>query len=308
MSDVIVLGAGISGLTCAVRLLERGARVTVVTADEPAATVSRLAAAVWYPTHTDADPRVLGWARRTYDELMRQAADGVPGCAPRPTRMLLRHPAPTPWWSPAVPSFAVHPGEWRFTVPSVEMEWYLQWLVEQVLARGGGLVRRRVDSLAELAGSAQTLVNASGLAARTLAGDPLVHPARGQIVGVANPGLVTSIRDEDHPEGATYIHPRSRDVVLGGTFQPDDWNTGVDPPTSAAILRRCAGLVPELAGARVLWQAAGLRPARHGGPRVELDPAPLPDGTRVIHNYGHGGAGVTLSWGCEVAALAAVSG
>jgi D-amino-acid oxidase len=125
-----------------------------------------------------------------------------------------------------------------------------------------------------------------------------VFPIRGQIVGVANPGLVTSVRDEEHPDGITYIHPRSRDVVLGGTFQPGDWNETADPATTRAILRRCAEVVPELAGARPLWAAAGLRPARHGGPRVEPDPSPLPRGTRLIHSYGHGGAGVTLAWGC----------
>ncbi|WP_432836026.1 FAD-dependent oxidoreductase [Dactylosporangium sp. CA-092794] len=306
MDDVIVLGAGVIGLTSAVRLLESGARVRVLTADDPTRTVSRLAAAVWYPTHTDADPRVLAWAKRTYDELMTQADDGVPGTARRPTRMLLRAPAGTPWWSSAVPGFAAHPGEWRFTVPSVEMEVYLQWLAERVQHLGGTLARGRVDRLADLAGQAGTLVNATGLAARALADDPAVFPARGQIVIVANPGLVTSIRDEDHPDGMTYIHPRSRDVVLGGTFQPGDWNETPDPATTEAILRRCADLVPELAGARPLRQAAGLRPARHGGPRVEPAAEPLPRGTRLIHNYGHGGAGVTLSWGCadEVVRLA----
>lgn len=81
-ANVTVVGAGISGLTCAVLLQEHGHAVTVVTADEPAGTVSRLAAAVWYPTRTAADPRVLSWARRTYDELTAQAAAGVPGWSP----------------------------------------------------------------------------------------------------------------------------------------------------------------------------------------------------------------------------------
>jgi D-amino-acid oxidase len=298
MDDVIVLGAGVIGLTCAVRLLEDGARVRVVTADEPAGTVSRLAAAVWYPTRTDADPRLLAWARETYDELMAQAAGGVPGVVPRPTRMILRAPAGAPWWSPAVPDFAAHPGEWRFTVPSVEMPVYLPWLADRVRNLGGAITRGRVVALAELGGQAGTLVNATGLAARVLAGDAAVFPARGQVVGVANPGLTTSVRDEEHPEGMTYVHPRSRDVVLGGTFQPGEWSETPDPATTEAILRRCAELVPELASARPRWEAAGLRPARHGGPRVEADPTPLPHGTRVVHAYGHGGAGVTLSWGC----------
>jgi D-amino-acid oxidase len=74
MADVVVVGAGIVGLTCAVRLQEAGAEVILVTADEPERTVSSIAAAVWYPTHTLGEPRVLDWARRTFDELATQAA------------------------------------------------------------------------------------------------------------------------------------------------------------------------------------------------------------------------------------------
>ena len=57
-------------------------------------------------------------------------------------------------------------------------------------------------------------------------------------------------------------------------------------------------LVPELADATVIDHVAGLRPARDGGPRVAEQPNGLRTGQRLIHNYGHGGAGVTMSWGC----------
>lgn len=40
----------------------------------------------------------------------------------------------------------------------------------------------------------------------------------------------------------------------------------------------------------------GVRPHRMGGVRLELDANPL-NGKRVVHNYGHGGGGITLSWG-----------
>jgi|HigsolmetaAR206D_1030411.scaffolds.fasta_scaffold00205_13 D-amino-acid oxidase len=312
MDDVLVVGAGVVGLTCAVRLAEAGARVGVVTADEPAHTVSRVAAAVWYPTRTDPDPRVLDWARRTFDELAVQAERGVPGVVMRPTRMLLRTAVPdAPWWSAAVPDFRAVPpppgyaGQWRFTVPSVEMGPYLDWLLERLAGLGVPVRRQRIRSLREVAGLAPVVVNATGLAARTLADDPAVYPARGRIVLVANPGLVTSVRDEGHPAGPTYVHPRSRDVVLGGTFEPNETATTPDEAVARAIVSRCVALVPELADAPVLGQLTGLRPARHGGPRVAVDPSG-PDGVRLIHNYGHGGAGVTLAWGCadEVVALA----
>lgn len=49
----------------------------------------------------------------------------------------------------------------------------------------------------------------------------------------------------------------------------------------------------------------GLRPYRPGGYRVAPDR--LPDGRPLVHNYGHGGSGVTISWGtAEDAATLAI--
>ncbi|MEV4760355.1 FAD-dependent oxidoreductase [Micromonospora sp. NPDC049559] len=318
MYDVVVIGAGVIGLSSAARLVEAGARVVVLTADDPAETVSRVAAAVWYPTRTEGNPRVLDWAARTFEEFAAQAGRGVPGVVMRPTRMLLRTPATgTPWWAAAVPDFR-HTGselpgvagEWRFTVPAVEMTPYLDWLLGRLTAGGAVLRRQRVTALTEVAGLAPVVVNATGLGAGALVGDPAVHPVRGRIVLVTNPGLETSVRDETNPGGSTYIHPRSRDVVLGGTFEPYRDDIAPDPEVGRAILRRCTALVPELAEVRVIRQLAGLRPARAGGPRVDEDDAGLPGGGRLIHNYGHGGAGMTLAWGCadEVARIAAQPG
>jgi D-amino-acid oxidase len=316
MNDVVVVGAGVVGLTCAVRLQEAGARVTLVTADESARTVSAIAAAVWYPSHMLDDPRVFDWARRTFDELAAQAADNVPGVVMRPTRMLLRAPSPpSPWWSKAVSDFravraadvpAPFTGEWQFTAPAVEMKPYLDWLIRRITGGGGVLLRRRLDWLADVAHLAPVVVNATGVAAGGLTDDPNVYPARGQVVLVSNPGLHTSVRDEDNPAGLTYIHPRSRDVVLGGTFEPGASDCTPNASIGQEILARCAALIPELGGARVIDQLVGLRPARHGGVRLESDPAGLPGEVRLIHNYGHGGAGVTLAWGCadEVVTLA----
>lgn len=58
----------------------------------------------------------------------------------------------------------------------------------------------------------------------------------------------------------------------------------------------------------ILQITTGLRPFRPAGYRVELDL--LPDGRPVVHNYGHGGSGVTISWGTaeDAAGLAAATG
>lgn len=304
MTEVVVVGGGIIGLTTAVRLLEAGHQVRVLSADPPERTVSSVAAAVWYPTHFDADDRVLLWGQETLTELAQQAAAGVPGVTLRESRMLLRGETATPWWAVGVPEFRLEPapderftGEWRFTVPAVQTRSYLYWLIEVVEALGGTVERRRLGSLAEAGKLAPVVVNATGLAARELVPDPAVHPIRGRILVLSNPGITVSYRDSDDPEGGIYVHPRSRDVVAGGTFEPGQEDVSPDATVADSILRRCTAMVPELAGARVLREAAGLRPGRYGGPRLEED-APLPGGSRLIHCYGHGGAGITLSWGC----------
>jgi D-amino-acid oxidase len=77
-----------------------------------------------------------------------------------------------------------------------------------------------------------------------------------------------------------------------------------DPVTAEAIVRRCAAVRPEIAGARVIEHRVGLRPTR---PAVRLERERAADGRLLVHNYGHGGAGVTVAWGCarEAAELAA---
>ena len=56
--------------------------------------------------------------------------------------------------------------------------------------------------------------------------------------------------------------------------------------------------------ARVITERVGLRPCR---PEVRLEAETLPGGRVLWHNYGHGGAGVTLSWGCARELTAALT-
>ena len=101
------------------------------------------------------------------------------------------------------------------------------------------------------------VVNAAGTAAGVLVGDETVFPVRGQIVRVTNPGLRLSVRDEEHPGGRAYVHPRSEDCTLGGTLEVGSWDTEPDPGQTAAILDRCIDIAPQLAMSRVLQSVVG---------------------------------------------------
>jgi len=122
-----------------------------------------------------------------------------------------------------------------------------------------------------------------------------MQPIRGQVVRVRNPGLERFILDEDDPKGVTYIIPRSHDCILGGTADEGEWDLEPDPETASGILDRCTRLEPRLADAEILEHRVGLRPGR---PTIRLELENDPDRVTRIHNYGHGGSGITLSWGC----------
>ncbi|GMF43851.1 unnamed protein product [Phytophthora fragariaefolia] len=102
-------------------------------------------------------------------------------------------------------------------------------------------------------------------------------------------------RDGHH----TYIIPRPHgDVVLGGTVQPHNWSTNNDTNDVEGVWERCCQLWPEVRNSKIIGPAAGLRPGRTGGVRLETDLRPTKLGAIVIHNYAHGGSGHTLHWGC----------
>ena len=153
--------------------------------------------------------------------------------------------------------------------------------------------------------AAPVIVNCTGIGARELTPDPALYPVRGQVVVAANPGLTEFFVGEGADDEVSYIFPHGATVVLGGTHEPGAESLRPDPATAERILASCAAVDPRLAGAPVLGHRVGLRPVR---PRVRLESAALPGGRLLVHNYGHGGAGVTLSWGCARAVLAEVTG
>jgi D-amino-acid oxidase len=159
-----------------------------------------------------------------------------------------------------------------------------------------------VTSLASV--TAPVVVNCTGIGARSLVPDPSVVPVRGQVVVVENPGIGEFYLDHgDHGADYVYLFPHGDVVVLGGTAYEGASDLAPRPEVSQRILRDCAAVFPSLRGARVVAERVGLRPVR---PEVRLEAEELPGGRVLWHNYGHGGAGVTLSWGCAAELTSAV--
>nr|MCH9683860.1 FAD-binding oxidoreductase [Deltaproteobacteria bacterium] len=230
------------------------------------------------------------------------------GVRMHPALDLYRTPAPRPWWADAVPGLSRLPASRRpdgfvdgfsFEAPVIDTRAYLPYLQRRFLAAGGRIVERTVIHLDQPLEHAPLVFCCAGLGSKGLASDPSVYPIRGQLVHVDDPGLDHIVLDEHGSDGLAYVVPRGDDCVLGGTAEPHDDDMSLRPADSDGIVERCARLEPRLAHAKRQAEVVGLRPGRD---EIRLEAESHPGGW-VVHDYGHCGAGVTLSWGCAEEAV-----
>ncbi|MEV5128471.1 FAD-dependent oxidoreductase [Streptomyces decoyicus] len=318
--DMCVVGGGVIGLTSAVALAEDGHRVRVLSRDAAGDTTSAVAGGLCWPYRIRPYDLAVQWSVRSFHVLaalarrpeetgarmvtgtMAEATAGGRGARHEPGDGADDDLAA---WYDAVPGLRRAGAEelpagsaagWRARTPLVDMPAHLRYLEQRLAAAGGTVERREVTSLAEAGRAADVVVNCSGLGARELVPDPDVHPVQGQVVIVENPGIEEwYVSAGAGAAETTYVLPQPYGVVLGGTARENAWSREPDPAVAEAIVARGARRFPELAGARVLAHKVGLRPAR---PAVRLEVERLAGGTPCVHNYGHGGAGVTVAWGC----------
>ena len=328
--NVAIIGAGVSGLTCGVMLAEHGYRTAIFAKDIGQQTTSSVAAAVWFPYHVEPAERVIPLALQTYQVLLDLARFPETGVSVIESQQFLRTgEIEIPDWAiplgaSVIPSgvenlaareAATWTGRERakslesfrsgfsLRTPLTDTTIYLDYLAARFLKAAGEIrANVRFEKLEDVDGKFDLVINCAGIGARELLQDFDLEPHRGQVAIVPKiEGLSCAVVCDDAP--LMYAIPRTNDCVFGGTNELSD-NLAADPATTSRIVTDCSRVL-NIDKPRVLAERVGLRPFRKSG--VRLERGKLRDGRTVIHNYGHGGAGFTLSWGCarEVLELAA---
>ncbi|HMF45588.1 MAG TPA: FAD-dependent oxidoreductase [Candidatus Udaeobacter sp.] len=312
---VAIIGAGVSGLTCGVLLAEHGYHTAIFAKDIGQQTTSSVAAAVWFPYHVEPAERVIPLALETYQVLLDIARFPESGVSIIESRQFLRTgEIQIPDW--AIPLGAqslssVATGLWpvrdrtprggysfksgfSLGTPLTDTTIYLDYLAGRFRKAAGEIhANVRFEKLEDVDRKFDFVINCAGIGARELVQDADLEPHRGQVAIVPRiEGLSAAIVCDDEP--LMYAIPRTNDCVFGGTNELGD-NLAADPATTSRIVTECSRVL-NIDKPRVVAERVGLRPFRRSGVCLERDQ--LRDGRTVIHNYGHGGAGFTLSWGC----------
>src|SRR6266403_620518 len=301
---VAIVGAGVSGLACGVLFAERGCRTAIFAEETAQGTTSAAAAAVWFPYDAEPADAVIAWALETYRLLVNLARERGTGVSIIELRQFSRTDEiqKIPQWAIPFGARQINRDEvlpaftsgFTLNVPLMDTTIYLDYLAKRFLAAGGEINGNvRFEKLEDVSPAFDLVINCAGIGARELVQDIDLEPHRGQVAIVPKiDNLSCAIVCDDPP--LMYAIPRARDCVFGGTNEISD-NLDVDAAATPRIIDECSRAL-KIENPLALAERVGLRPFRKSGVRLERDR--LRDGRTVIHNYGHGGSGFTLSWGC----------
>ncbi|XP_070491989.1 D-amino-acid oxidase [Chironomus tepperi] len=323
MKKIYVIGAGINGMSAAVQLAEhfqnKNVQVTVMADKLTPFTLSDLVAGLWSPYlmgNTDPD-KIIQWSKGThkfFHELWINGLAGESGVTMSPVIGLsVEDPRSCPSWkdipfgfreltADEVEKYSNEHGRnylsgYQFVSFCCQPKKMLPYLTKRFLKAGGKFEQRKIVNLEDVT-EADLIINCTGLGGKFL-GDDQLHPIRGQVTRVKAPWMNGVIIDNS--DDGNYIIPNDDSVVLGGTHQVDDYNLNVSLPDHDFINAGCQRMVKSLVNAEMVINGVGLRPGRNS---VRLETEYRGSGkTPIIHNVGHGGSGVTLSWGCGTEVL-----
>jgi glycine/D-amino acid oxidase-like deaminating enzyme len=250
---VAVLGAGVIGLTTARLVQEAGFPVTIYAQSMHPETTSNIAGGQWLPSsYYEANAVTPEW--RTQNEAavdysyrrfqilvgddygVRWVTHFFEASAPLAGASLTPPGSPTKpglkWLGPGEHPF---PNDWvrQYQVMFIEPQRFLPRLMRDIQIGGGRIFGKSFASSAEVAALPESLVfNCTGLGARALFGDKDLHPVRGQLV------VLLPQPEVNFAWGGRsgYMFPRSDGIILGGTYDENEWSTVPDPATTDRLI------------------------------------------------------------------------
>ncbi|XP_049530539.1 D-amino-acid oxidase-like [Anopheles darlingi] len=289
-------------------------------------TTSNIAAGLWGPylLGQNAEKLCRTWAQATHDYFHSLWIGGQAdqcGICLVPVLEVSGHHEPTPWWHDIVFGFQrLSPESLQqltnehkpikdyatgftystFTCePTKLMNFYHHVLMMQTNVSFHKKKLSTMKCVDNLDTDENTLIiNCFGLGAKTFSDDPDLTPIRGQVRKIETPGIFHSFSND-----YCYIIPNTDSITLGGTKQYST-DTRVCPLDRNSIRKNCEMVVPSLQHATLVKDVVGLRPLRSTGVRLQMESFHGFSGRKtILHNYGHGGAGISLAWGCAGAVV-----
>ncbi|CAJ2500536.1 Uu.00g033890.m01.CDS01 [Anthostomella pinea] len=334
MPHIVVIGAGVIGLSSALRILSEGHAVTIIARDFPSsfetidATAQINFTSPWGGAHNRLVPPSDPAAAREHRMALKTFA--------HMRALHARHPEAGITFMKGVEYIEAPDATYRaLTAERARAElgmegfrllaedelpegvtwgceydtWcvnpmvYCTFMLRRFAFHGGKILKRDVRDPAEvfgmrdLAAPVDALINASGNGF----GDPNVFITRGQTCLVSNTCPATVTRQ--NADGSwTFCVPRNFEggTIIGGTKEPDNWDPNPSLEVRERLLSSFAATYPQILDSQggkytVMKDIVGRRPTRRGGLRLETE---ITAGKNcIIHAYGLGGRGYELSWG-----------
>lgn len=256
VGEAAVVGGGIMGLTTARLLQDAGWGVTIYTRDVTRHSTSNVGAGQWGPTSVFEE----GVASKAFEEQYKFAAriahhafqnlSGADyGIRFAENYFLGNEPIEESYYLRELPELFtsvahLEPHEHPFPVPYVERmvtmlvqpAMFLRRVRADFYRAGGKFVIRNFLNRSEVLSLKEPVIfNCTGLGAKALFGDEELMPIKGQLVFM-QPDPAVDYLTIGGGSDVTYMFPRKGEILLGGSYQFDDWTTHVEADVTDRII------------------------------------------------------------------------